>query len=56
LKKSKEFEYIFLEISYAHHISASARNDFLDLFFCLSIPKSISMGAANVLEMFDPPA
>ena len=36
------------------HFSNTANYGFLDLFFCLSIAKGISMGAANVLEMFDP--
>ena len=38
------------------HSSNTPNYGFLDLFFYLSIAQGISMGAANVLEMFDPAA
>jgi len=46
---------ISFEISNAQQIfSSSASNGFLDLLFYLSISKGVSVGAADVLEMFEP--
>ena len=44
--------HIYSDISNPQHFSDSAKNGFLDLVFYLRISKSVSVGAANVLEMF----
>ena len=44
---------ISFDISNVKYFSSSANNGFLDLIFNLSIPKGVSVGAADVLEVFD---
>ena len=45
---------ISFDISNAQHFSSSANNGLLDLIFNLSVSKGVSVGAADVLEVFDP--
>ena len=45
---------ISFDISNVTYFSSSANNGFPDLIFNLSIPKGVSVGAADVLEVFDP--